>query len=117
MTKDKPKAGFFSESTGKEIDLKTTAKDLATETLAAIGNRADEVSKELENTQPIEVNTMNEFSLGMQMKTIRPIAYPQFTTKQQAFRFAAWLVFMAEMLPDETMDHTFLEIAEAIKNT
>jgi len=75
------------------------------------------VPDNLEATQPIEINAINEFGLGLQMNTIRPIAFPQFTTKQQAYRFAAWLVFMAEMLPDEPMDHTFLEIADAIKNT
>lgn len=102
---------------GKELDLATTAHDLATETLTAVGDSVARTAEELEATQEIQVNTMNEFGLGKQMDLIRPIAFPQFTTKQQAFRFAAWLVFMAETLPDETMDHTFLEIAEAIKNT
>jgi len=114
---DKGKTGFFSESTGKEIDLKTTATDLASESLAAVVEEADKAAKELETTQGIVVNTANEFGLGLQMNTIRPIAFPQFTTKQQAYRFAAWLVLMAEMLPDETLDHSFLEIGAAISET
>lgn len=89
----------------------------AANALERIGDAAAKAAEDLEATQAIEINTMNEFGLGLQMKTIRPIAFPQFTTKQQAYRFAAWLVFMAESLPDEMLDHSFLEIADAIKNT
>jgi hypothetical protein len=71
----------------------------------------------LEETQEIKVDTANDFGLGLQMSTIRPIAYPQFKTKQQAYRFAAWLINMAELLPDETLDHSFDEVNEAIRNT
>jgi hypothetical protein len=43
---------------------------------------------------------------------------PTFRTKQRAFRYAAWLVSLAEVLPDEPGDsHTFEEILEAIRNT
>lgn len=129
---DKPKTGFFKESTGepiddgaeavsqpasRQIDIATTAHDLATETLAGVAVEADTTAKELGATQEIEINTMNEFGLGLQMNSIRPIAFPQFTSKQQAYRFAAWLINMAEMLPDEPLDHTFDEVNEAIRNT
>lgn len=69
-----------------------------------------------EETQEIEVNNTNEFGLGGQMDRIRPIMFPEFTTRQQAWRFAAWLKLMAETLPEETHNHTFEEIEEAIKN-
>lgn len=101
----------------KQIDIETTGHDLATETLDEISAEAAKAAEDLEATQKIEVNTANEFGLGLQMNMIRPIAYPQFETKQQAYRFAAWLVNMAEMLPDEVIDHSFDEVNEAIRNT
>jgi hypothetical protein len=45
---------------------------------------------------------------------------PTFRTKQEAYRFAAWLVEMAEVhLPDEEGCelHTFEAVREAIRNT
>lgn len=89
----------------------------AAQALERVGDEAAKAAEDLETTQKIEVNTANEFGLGLQMNIIRPIAYPQFQTKQQAYRFAAWLVNMAEMLPDEVFDHSFDEVNEAIRNT
>jgi len=45
---------------------------------------------------------------------------PTFRTKQQAYRYAAWLLFMADNhLPDEEgcEEHGFADIAVAIANT
>jgi len=43
---------------------------------------------------------------------------PLFRTKQSAYRFAGWLVTMAEMLPDEDERKlTFHQIVKAIRNT
>lgn len=89
----------------------------AANALERVGDTAAKAAEDLEATQAIEINTMNEFGLGMQMKTIRPIAFPQFETRQQAWRFAARLKLMAEALPEEPMDHTFEEIENAIKNS
>lgn len=103
----------------KKLDIQTTGKDLATDALTGLAAQADAVGNALDiTTQKIEVDTTNEFGLGCQANSVvRPIRFPEFLTKQQAFRFAAWLVFISEVLPDEPLDHTFLEIAEAIKNT
>jgi len=44
---------------------------------------------------------------------------PTFRTAQQAYRYAAWLATMAEMLPDEAgaEEHTFDAVRAAIRNT
>lgn len=40
-----------------------------------------------------------------------------FRTKQCAYRFAAWLITLAETLPDEDeRQHTFEEILRAVRN-
>ena len=96
-----------------EIDLSTTAEDLASDMLTGVAAQANETAALLD-TQRIEVNTMNEFGLGGQATAIRPIRFPEFTTRQQAWRFAAWLKLMAETLPDEVADHSFSEIEDAI---
>jgi len=98
-----------------EIDLKTTGEDLASDMLTGVAAQAEETAA-LIDTQPIEVDNTNEFGLGGQAGTIRPIRYPEFTTRQQAWRFAAWLKLMARTLPEEPLDHTFEEIEDAIKN-
>jgi len=40
-----------------------------------------------------------------------------FRTRQQAFRFCAWALALAEVLPDEDGAHTFEEVQEAIQNS
>jgi len=89
----------------------------ALEALDRAGKAASETAEDLADTQPIEVKTFNEFGLGLQMNTVRPVAFPQFTTRQQAYRFAAWLVLMAEMLPSEEPNHSFIEIGAAISES
>lgn len=44
---------------------------------------------------------------------------PTFRTRQEAYRYAAWLVSMAEILPDEEgcETHDFAAISAAIRNT
>jgi hypothetical protein len=44
---------------------------------------------------------------------------PIFRDKQKAFRYAAWLICMAEMLPDEDGQEgiTFEEVLDAIRNS
>lgn len=44
--------------------------------------------------------------------------FPTFRTKQQAYRYAAWIIEMAGVhLPDEAGAHTFEQVREAIQNT
>lgn len=65
-----------------------------------------------------EVNNLNEFGLGVQMNVIRPIRFPEFTTRQQAYRFAAWLITMAEVsLPQEPGEHELDDILRAVQNS
>lgn len=81
-----------------------------------------------EQTPP--VNTINEFivtagqnlpnhstSLAGFPKFIRTAILPMCRTKQAAYRLAAWLLVMAESLPDEPGNHSFDEVQEAIRNT
>lgn len=51
---------------------------------------------------------------------IRPLMVnPQFRTKQQVYRFVAWLTTMAEVmrLPDEEVPSTMEEILQAVRNS
>lgn len=63
------------------------------------------------------VNTANDFMLGIAGKRICPIVLPIFKTRQQAWRFLAWLESMAELLPEEDPPSTMEEIRTAIRNT
>lgn len=38
-------------------------------------------------------------------------------TKQSAYRFAAWLLALAEVLPNEPGEHTYPEVEVAIRNS
>lgn len=76
-----------------------------------------------------EINTANEFLLGLKGSKaahaqdngpcVRTTGImPYFNTRQRAYRFAAWLVSMAEMLPDEPGQPTdFGTILKAVQNT
>lgn len=73
---------------------------------------------EEEETPAPEIDLTNEFFVGFQMGVIRPGHYPVFSTKQQAWRFAAYVLTTAEVLPDdETQPFTFDEYLTALKNT
>lgn len=79
--------------------------------------------------QEIQVDTSNEFLLGLSRQGKGPHAdngpmirtagiMPYFNTKQRAYRFAAWLVEMAAMLPDEPGQPTdFDEIRQAVRSS
>lgn len=86
------------------------------------------------DNSPTEVETLNEFGLAIQQnlpnhsqtlkgrgKFVRQSIneIPTFRTRQQAYRFAAWLVEMAEMLPDEAgyEEHDFDVVRRAIRNS
>lgn len=44
-------------------------------------------------------------------------AVPIFRTKQSAYRFAGWLLTMADTLPDEEGSHSFAQVLNAIKRS
>jgi len=85
--------------------------------------------------EPKEVNTANELGLSAgsnlpnhstsmagRSKFVRQVqpSVPTFRTKQEAYRYAAWLTEMAEVhLPDEEGAelHTFEAVRDAIRNT
>lgn len=80
----------------------------------------------------VPVNTLNEFAIsagqnldnhtasmsgrGKFVRQMMPTV-PTFRTKQEAFRYAAYLVTMAEShLPDEDGEHTYEQVLHAIQN-
>ncbi|CRK59053.1 hypothetical protein [Alloactinosynnema sp. L-07] len=64
-----------------------------------------------------DIRTDNDFLLGSSGASIAPMLPVRITTKQQAYRTAAWLTFMALILPDEPVPSTYDEIHNAIGNT
>lgn len=63
-----------------------------------------------------KINTVNEFLIGYQMGTLRFLQYPEIKNKQQAYRCAAWLISMAEVLDDDpAANHSFEEILAAVQ--
>lgn len=63
------------------------------------------------------VNTKNDFLFGSDGRTLAPMMPPFITTREQAYRTAAWIKTMAIMLPTEDEENTFEEIEEAIRNS
>jgi hypothetical protein len=71
------------------------------------------------NVDTPEVNTANDFGLGWNAANgiVPMLPIRRLQTKQQAYRLAAWLEAMAEMLPDEIPAHNMEEIRTAIRNS
>lgn len=80
---------------------------------------------------PIEVDAANDYMIGLgenlpnhslsqmgRSKFVRQkvAGMPTFRTQQEAFRYAAWLVSMAEVLPHEDGEHTFEQVLDAVRN-
>lgn len=80
----------------------------------------------------VPVNPVNEFiltsgqnlpnhskSIAGRGKFVRPALQniPEFRTRQEAYRFCAWAITMADLLPDEDGAHTFEQVLEAVHNT
>lgn len=102
-----------------------------------MGNAADMLvaARALEAQEAAQViNTLNEYGLGAGQNLpnhstsmrgrgafVRPLPtfdqLPTFRTKQEAYRFAAWLLILSDShLPNEPGDHTFEQVTEAIKS-
>ena len=78
------------------------------------------------------IDTTNEFALGAgsnlpnhsetikgrgkYVKVCTP-AYVLFRTRQSAYRFAAWLIVLADTLPHEPGEHDFLAVLEAVQDS
>lgn len=61
--------------------------------------------------------TDNDFFFGSDGQSLQPFTLVVVTTKQQAYRTAAWIKLMGEVLPDEAEPSTFEEVEQAIMGT
>ena len=66
-----------------------------------------------------EIRTSNDFMIGGNGSSVGPPLLPmQITTREQAYRTAAWIELMGEMLPSEGDGSlTYEQVREAIMNT
>lgn len=64
-----------------------------------------------------DIETINDFLIVSRGKTLAPLMPILITSRQQAFRTAAWIALMGEMLPNEEVASTFDEVSTAIRNT
>lgn len=62
-------------------------------------------------------DTQNDFILAASNRAVAPLLPVRITTRQQAYRTAAWLEAMGEMLPDDGTGDTYDTVREAIRNT
>lgn len=64
------------------------------------------------------VKTDNDFIIGVSGHAGMVPALPiQIRTRQQAYRTAAWIKAMADVLPDEVIASSYVDIEMAINNT
>lgn len=63
------------------------------------------------------INTRNDFFFGIGNKILSPGVPIQIKTRQQAYRTAAWIYFLASFLPEEDPASSFEEIRKEISMT
>lgn len=65
------------------------------------------------------IRTDNDFLIGSNGRTMAPMMPLVITSREQAYRTAAWIKTMAVMLPHEEGDDgpSFEEVEQAIRNT
>lgn len=64
-----------------------------------------------------ETRTDNDFVIGANATEIAPVLPVRIRTRQQAYRTAAWLKLMGEVLPDEDPASDYADVETAIANT
>ncbi len=64
-----------------------------------------------------DVNTANDFAFAGGGDVLIPLLSVKITTREQAYRTAAWIETMGIILPHEEEEATYEEIREAIRNT
>jgi len=64
-----------------------------------------------------EPKTSNDFMFGGNGSQVAPLLPLVITTREQAYRTAAWIKAISVILPHEEQEHTYEEIEEAIFNT
>lgn len=62
------------------------------------------------------IDTQNDFFFGTNGDTMGPFLPVVITSKEQAYRTAAWIELMGSMLPAET-DLTYEQVRQAIRET
>lgn len=65
----------------------------------------------------MDVRTDNDFLLGSNGDVMGPTLPFAVRTRQQAYRTAAWLKLLGEVLPDEDPPSEYGEVETAIRNT
>ena len=65
----------------------------------------------------VMINTLNDFLLNTNGQQMGPMLPMVITSREQAYRTAAWIKAMAIVLPPGEDEHSFEEIEEAIRNT
>lgn len=64
------------------------------------------------------VRTDNDFFIGANSAGLMPTTLPMvIRTRQQAYRTAAWIKLMGEVLPDEEPASSYEDVERAIANT
>lgn len=66
-------------------------------------------------SQP-EIDTQNDFLFGMSARRLHPLMAVEITTREQAYRTAAWIIEMGSLLPAES-ETTFDMIHQAVQGT
>lgn len=65
---------------------------------------------------PEQVDTQNDFLFGMSARRLHPLMAVEITTREQAYRTAAWIIEMGHLLPAESQV-TFDQIHRAVQGT
>lgn len=68
-------------------------------------------------TTPKPINTRNDFLLTSAGAMIAPMAPIRISTRQQAYRTAAWIQLMGDTLPDDGSEASYDDVLLAIANT
>lgn len=100
------------ERSGEFDDLHPSDKDKP-----LIGDNVDATNEfGLSLGQNLPNHSMTQIGRG---KYIAPVIrdVPLFRTKQSAYRYAGWLMTMADMLPDEDGAHSWEQVLHAIRNS
>lgn len=64
-----------------------------------------------------EIDTSNDFLLGSNGDAIAPMLPVVITSREQAYRTAAWLELMAPVLPAKDPGVTYEQVRAAVANT
>lgn len=73
------------------------------------------------NPNPEPISTINDFMISSNGERLAPLLPVMISTREQAYRTAAWLKTLGEILPSEAGDDSdgpsFEDVEQAIRNT